>query len=146
MAKRLAAAALLVIAAQAASFAQASPTLDGTWLTADGSAKIRFEPCAAALCGRLVWLREPNDPETGQPILDKNNPNPAQRGRPLLGIPVITDIKAIERGEWRANAYNAEDSETYEVTLKLTSPNQLALRGCGLFGLICKRELWSRSQ
>ena len=143
---RLSPAASMLLVTVAASFAQSSPALEGIWLTADTTAKIRFEPCAGELCGRLVWLRDPNDPKTGKPILDKHNPDPAQRSRQLLGIAVFTDIKAIERGQWRARAYNAEDSKTYEVTLQVTSPTQLAVKGCGLVGLICKTELWTRSQ
>jgi uncharacterized protein (DUF2147 family) len=140
----LAIASALLIAAGAA-VAQTSTGLEGTWLTADGAAKIRFEPGTAVLRGRLVWLRDPYDPQTGRAIVDKNNPDAALRTRPLLGIPLITDITPIRQGEWRAHAYNAEDSGTYEVTLKLTAPNELALTGCGLAGLICKTERWTRS-
>jgi uncharacterized protein (DUF2147 family) len=137
--------ALALLIAAAAAAAQTSTRLEGTWLTADGTAKIRFETGSAALCGRIVWLRDPYDPQTGKEVVDKNNPDPALRTRRLLGIPLITDITPVRPGEWRANAYNAEDSETYEITLKLTAPNQLALRGCGLAGLICKTEYWIRS-
>jgi uncharacterized protein (DUF2147 family) len=140
----LAIAAALLVAA-GASGAQPTTGLEGTWLTADGAAKIRFERGAALLYGRLVWLRDPIDPQTGNDILDKNNPDPKLRTRRLLGILLFTDITPIRQGEWRARAYNAEDAGTYEVTLKLTAPNALALKGCGLAGLICKTEYWTRS-
>jgi hypothetical protein len=29
------------------------------------------------------------DPETGPSRIDKNNPDPAHRGRPLIGAPVL---------------------------------------------------------
>jgi len=124
--------------------AQTAMGLEGIWLTADGTAKIRFEPCPSELCGRLVWLRDANDPRTGRPVLDKHNPDPALRGRQLLGIPVITGVTPVHEGEWRATAYNAEDAGTYAVTLTLTAPNALALRGCGLVGLVCRTETWTR--
>ena len=137
---------LLMLATGLASLGQSMATLEGTWLTADGSSKIRFEPCAGALCGRLIWLRDPNDPATGRPIRDKNNPNPALRTRRLLGIAIFTDILPTEPGKWRAKAYNAEDSNIYDVTLKRIAPNQLGLTGCGLAGLICKTEVWTRTE
>jgi uncharacterized protein (DUF2147 family) len=137
---------LMLLATVGASFGQTFSGLQGTWLTADGSSKIRFEACAVAFCGRLVWLRDPNDAETGKPILDKNNPDPAQRTRRLLGITVFTEIEPTQPGEWRAKAYNAEDAAMYDVTLKLTPPDQLALTGCGLGGLICQTELWTRAK
>jgi uncharacterized protein (DUF2147 family) len=138
-------AGLMIGARVAAAFCQTSAGPEGTWLTADGSSKIRFETCGAASCGRLVWLRDPKDSDTGQPLLDKNNPDPAQRGRRLLGILVFTEIHLAQPGEWKAKAYNAEDSNQYDVTLTLMPPDQLALRGCGLGGLICRTELWTRS-
>ena len=71
---RLSALAGLIFVA-VSSFSEARGTgLLGTWLTQDGSSKIRFETCGAALCGRLVWLREPNDQQTGKPRIDQNNP------------------------------------------------------------------------
>jgi uncharacterized protein (DUF2147 family) len=148
---------LLVLAAALAAGAAASKNrclaqpapareLDGTWLTADGAAMIRFEACAPSRCGRLVWLRDPIDPETGAQLLDKNNPDPALRTRQLLGIALITDVTPVRQDEWQAKAYNAEDAGTYAVTLRLAAPDRLALRGCGLAGLICRTEFWSRAQ
>ena len=130
----------------AQSLAQTSRELEGTWLTADGTAMVRFEDCAPFRCGRLVWLRDPVDPQTGKALLDKNNPDPALRKRQLLGIVLITEVAPLRPGEWQAKAYNAEDAGTYAVTLRLTAPDRLALRGCGLAGLICRTEFWSRAQ
>jgi uncharacterized protein (DUF2147 family) len=128
------------------SLAQPAPQLEGTWLTADGAAMIRFEQCVPSRCGRLVWLRDPIDPETGAQLLDKNNPDPALRTRQLLGIALITDVTPVRQGEWQAKAYNAEDAGTYAVTLRLAAPDKLALKGCGLAGLICRTEYWSRAR
>jgi uncharacterized protein (DUF2147 family) len=137
--------ASMLLATVVASFAQIAPAPDGTWLTQDSTAKIRFEACAGTPCGRLVWLRDPIDPKTGEVILDKNNPDPALRARPLLGIALITDIQPLAQGAWRARAYNADDAGTYDITLTLVASDRLALKGCGLAGLICKTELWTKS-
>jgi Uncharacterized protein conserved in bacteria (DUF2147) len=43
----------------------------GVWLTQKGDAQVRVAPCGAALCGTIVWLKDPIDSETGRPITDK---------------------------------------------------------------------------
>src|SRR5689334_603293 len=37
----------------------AEPT--GTWLTEGGKSRVRIVRCGNALCGAIVWLKEPND-------------------------------------------------------------------------------------
>lgn len=124
----------------------------GVWLTDEGASKVQIEPCAATtgakdtLCGRLIWLREPNDAKTGAPLADKKNPDATLRSRPLLGLTLITSIKpAGDPDEWKARAYNAEDGKTYDVTLHLQEDGTLELEGCGLAGLICQGETWTRA-
>src|SRR2546425_398156 len=60
----------------------------GTWLTENGRSRIKIENCGGALCGNIVWLKEPNDPETGKPKLDKNNADAAKRSRALIGVQI----------------------------------------------------------
>ena len=54
----------------------------GTWLTQAGDAKVRIKSCGNALCGSIVWLRDPIDPNTGKPQVDDKNPDPARASRP----------------------------------------------------------------
>ena len=53
----------------------------GMWLTQGGNSRIRLADCGGALCGTIVWLKEPNDPDTGKPKTDKNNVDAAHRSR-----------------------------------------------------------------
>jgi hypothetical protein len=39
----------------------------GIWLTGDRKGKIEIVNCGGALCGNLIWLQEPFDPETNEP-------------------------------------------------------------------------------
>src|SRR5882724_5198126 len=55
----------------------------GTWLTEEGKATVRVAYCGGALCGTIVALKEPNDPQTGKPKIDKNNADGGMRGRPI---------------------------------------------------------------
>ena len=75
---RTAAAALLLATAalstgiSAITPARAADAL-GTWLTGDKDSQVRITNCGGAICGTLIWLKEPIDPATGQPKKDKNN-------------------------------------------------------------------------
>lgn len=120
--------------------------LAGTWMTEDGRSKIRFELCGSDTCGRIVWLKFTTDPNTGKPPTDKNNPNPALRSRPIIGMVVFSAIKPDGEGGFNAQAYNAEDSNTYDVTLRPKDPATLELEGCGLGGLICQTQTWKRAE
>src|SRR5438045_3969805 len=57
----------------------------GTWLTEGGKSRVRVADCGGALCGSIVWLKEPNNPETGQPKTDRFNPDQSKRSRPVIG-------------------------------------------------------------
>src|SRR6516225_501439 len=59
----------------------------GMWLTGDKKGKVRIVNCGGALCGTLVWVQEPLDPETNKPKTDRNNVEVSLRGRPLIGVP-----------------------------------------------------------
>jgi uncharacterized protein (DUF2147 family) len=117
--------------------------LEGVWLTADGSTRVRFEACSQAVCGHIVWLKEPVDPATGRPWLDGKNEDAGLRNRPLIGLPMITGVKPEGGGAWSASLYNPLDGKTYSGVLTRLSADRLQLRGCALV-VFCQDEVWSR--
>jgi len=118
----------------------------GTWLTQDGKAKIGIVNCGGALCGKIVALTEPNDPATGKPKTDVNNADAAKRTRPMLGIPIVIDMKPGGTADkWSGQVYNAEDGKTYSGSITLVNATTLNLQGCALGGLICKTQTWTRT-
>jgi uncharacterized protein (DUF2147 family) len=118
----------------------------GTWLTENGRSRIRIENCGGALCGNLVWLKEPNDPETGKPKLDKNNSEAGKRTRPLIGVPIVLNMQAAGSNKWSGQVYNAEDGKTYSGSITQLGPSAIRLEGCALGGLVCKAQTWNRTQ
>jgi uncharacterized protein (DUF2147 family) len=117
----------------------------GTWLTGDKKGKVRIVNCSGALCGSLVWLQEPIDPDTNQPKTDKHNVDAGKRGRPLLGVPIVLDMKPNGANTWQGQVYNAEDGNTYTGSFTLTGANSAELKGCIMGGLICKAQTWTRT-
>src|SRR5215204_2507115 len=110
----------------------------GTWLTENGRSRVNVADCGGALCGTIVWLREPNDPETGKPKTDKNNSDAAKRSRPLIGVQIVLGMKPAGADKWSGQVYNAEDGKTYSGNLTFSGGDALQLQGCALGGLVCK--------
>jgi uncharacterized protein (DUF2147 family) len=146
---RLVAAVALAVsglASIAASQARAAEPF-GTWLTEDKKAQIRIDNCGGALCGKIVWLKEPNDPETNKPKTDKNNKDASKQGRPLLGVPIVLGMRPSGNpNKWDGQVYNAEDGSTYSGSFTLTGANTADLKGCVMGGLICKTAAWTRTK
>jgi uncharacterized protein (DUF2147 family) len=117
----------------------------GTWLTEGGRSRVRVGPCGSALCGTVVWLKEPDDPDTGKPKVDKKNADASKRGRPLVGVAILLNAKPSGSNKWVGQVYNAEDGKTYDGTLTEVSPTSLKLEGCALAGFICKSQVWTRA-
>ena len=131
-----------------AALAVASPALaadpHGVWVTEPGSSRIRIADCGGALCGSIVWLKDPNDAETQKPKLDKFNADASKRSRPLMGVTIVIGMKPAGTDKWSGQVYNAEDGKTYSGSVTMQGANALKLEGCALGGLLCKAQTWSR--
>jgi uncharacterized protein (DUF2147 family) len=117
----------------------------GNWMTEDGKAKVAIASCGGSLCGNIVALTEPNDPATGKPKTDSNNPDAARRARPMVGVQIVIGMKPDSADKWKGQVYNAEDGKTYSGSITLVDAKRLTLQGCALGGLICKSQTWTRS-
>ena len=141
--------AAIIAAAIALAVISITPALAadplGTWLTGDKKGKVKIVNCGGALCGTLIWLQEPIDPETKQPKTDKHNVDAGKQGRPLLGIPIVLNMKPNGGEQWQGQVYNAEDGNTYSGSFTMTGANSAQLKGCVMGGLICKSQTWIRS-
>ena len=118
----------------------------GTWYTGDKDSQVRIANCNGALCGNLVWLKEPNDPATGRPKTDKNNADASKQSRPLIGVPIVLGMKPNGTpNQWSGNVYNASDGKTYSGSFTLMDANTAELKGCAL-AVFCKSQTWTRAK
>ena len=108
----------------------------GIWRVEDGKAMIRIVDCGGQYWGVVAWAKTPGT--------DSKNPDPALKTRSTLGMPVLLGMRAGGQGKWTGHIYNAEDGQTYEGHISLTSANALRVEGCVL-GIMCGGETWSRS-
>jgi uncharacterized protein (DUF2147 family) len=128
------AACLTSLAAATAAAAQDGPS--GTWLVKDRAAMVRVVDCGGEYWGVVAWEKTPG--------VDRNNPDPALRSRPTLGMPVLLGLRPDGPGTWSGRIYNAEDGQTYDSHIRLTSANALRVEGCVL-GFMCGGETWTRT-
>jgi uncharacterized protein (DUF2147 family) len=136
--------AALVAATIAASGPARAADPMGTWYTADKDSQVRIVNCGGALCGALIWLKEPNDPATGRPKTDKNNADATKQSRPLLGVQIVLGMKPSGADQWSGEVYNASDGKTYSGSFTMTGPNTAELKGC-VMAVICKSQTWTRA-
>ena len=138
--------AALVAATIAASGPARAADPMGTWYTADKDSEVRIVNCGGALCGALIWLKEPNDPATGRPKTDKNNADATKQSRPLLGVQIVLGMKPSSTpDQWSGEVYNASDGKTYSGSFTMTGPNTAELKGC-VMAVICKSQTWTRAK
>lgn len=98
---------------------------EGFWLREDGASKIQFSPCGAALCGTIVWLK-----------------NPASKAH--VGQKVFYDMVRADQNSWSGEAFNPEDGKTYSGKMVLAG-KKLRTSGCVFGGLICKTMVWVKA-
>ncbi len=117
--------------------ARAATSPVGEWLVEDGVGRIRIEECGKNLCGVVSVAKNPND-------TDHKNPDPALRKRPVVGVPILLDMKPGKANHWDGEIYNVENGRTYTAHAALKSPNTLRVEGCAFGGLFCGGQNWTR--
>jgi uncharacterized protein (DUF2147 family) len=86
----------------------------------------------AALCATIAKPKSSVDPQTGLPWTDKNNPDPAHRGRPLIGVPVLYGLVPDGPGRWSGRLYSIDNSNSYTGHLLEIDPRTIRVEGCAI--------------
>jgi uncharacterized protein (DUF2147 family) len=124
--RSLAVASLLFGAAAYAETAPAGPI--GTWRMANNKITVKVNYCGGQnLCAKIVAMAKPLNKQ-GKPKTDTDNPNPALRGRPIVGLEIISNMAPRGQNQWAGSIYNADDGYTYRSTVKLNG-NSLVVKG-----------------
>lgn len=128
------------------SFALDNPdAILGVWKTGEGNAMVKIYKNGNKYQGRVVWLKEPIDPETGKAKLDKNNADPAAKAKPVLGLINIWGFVPKEDNVWdEGNIYDPKNGNTYSSTIKLINSNSLEVRGYIGVSIIGRTDTWTR--
>ncbi|MGY6560570.1 MAG: DUF2147 domain-containing protein [Luteibaculaceae bacterium] len=119
----------------------------GVWEPGHGKAKVKIEKIGDKYYGKLVWLKEPNDPDTGKPKTDKNNPDESMRDVPLRGYRILKDFTYKGNGEWaEGTIYDPENGSLYSCEIKMKDDNTLDIRGFIGVKTFGRSDTWKRLQ
>ena len=108
----------------------------GIWLMGK-QVGVQVFDCGTAVCGRVVFLSAPLDPQ-GLLKRDTLNPDPALRQRQVCGPTIIWNLRALNSTQWGGGwFYNPEDGKTYRISMELKSPDMIVAHiylGLPIFG------------
>jgi uncharacterized protein (DUF2147 family) len=110
----------MVVLAASAGAANAAAPITGKWYTDGKDSIIEIAPCGTAMCGRVAKILKPRP---GGPAVDANNPDPALRTRPILGLPILSAGKV------------------YRSTVALLKTGDLRVKGC--WGPFCRTVMFT---
>ena len=129
--------------------AQKADDILGVWLNADKDAHIEIYQQDGKFFGKIVWMLNPNDPETGQPKTDNLNPDESLQSRPRMGLILLKDF-VFDDDEWEdGTIYDPKSGKTYSCYMEfedLKDLNKLKIRGYIGVSLIGKTTYWTRVQ
>lgn len=119
--------------------------LVGVWEPSNGKARVKVDKLGDKYYGRIVWLKEPNDPQTGEPKTDKNNPDESLRSTPLRGYRMLKDFVYKGDGVWEEGTiYDPENGNNYNCIIKLKDENTLDIRGFIGIQTFGRTDEWKR--
>ena len=108
----------------------------GTWLVPKGDAKIGIFKCGKKYCGKITWLKKPDD-------VDDKNPDPKKRKDKLLGRIIMWGF-VYSDGEWEGGRiYDPESGDTYKCKMWLEG-GALNVKGYIGVSLLGRAETWKR--
>ena len=135
--------ALVLGVAGGASAQTMSPL--GVWTNSEKKSTFEIYKCGELLCGKIMSLTAPNDPATGKPVTDAQNPDPKLKNRPLLGLVFMQGFKYDDENKWDdGKIYDPESGKTYSCYMKMASANAMEVKGYIGFSLIGKSQTWTR--
>jgi uncharacterized protein (DUF2147 family) len=124
-----------ILASVSGTALAADPSVIGDWLVKDGYAHIRIDNCGGKMWGIVVWEKTPGN--------DVENPDPAKKARPTLGMPVLLGLVPKDPNTWQGEIYNSNNGKMYGASISLADENTLDLEGCLVWPL-CQTQKWTR--
>jgi uncharacterized protein (DUF2147 family) len=138
-------AATIILAGAAPRDVWAQPDVIGRWVPAEQDSIIELYQCGDEMCGRILTLDEPLD-DSGKAKVDRNNRDESLRGRPILGMDLLTGFSSKKAGTFRGGRiYNPRDGKLYKAILTLLDDGTLKIRGYIGVPSLGQTQVWTRS-
>jgi uncharacterized protein (DUF2147 family) len=125
----------------------AADKINGIWLNAAATAKIQiYKTTSGHYAGKICWIKEPIDPETGKPKVDKRNPDKSKQTTPLLDLVILKAFSydRESKGWQHGTIYDPKNGKDYSCKMELADDNSLKVRGYLGISLLGRTETWKR--
>jgi uncharacterized protein (DUF2147 family) len=120
------------------AIAAQAPSADvaGVWIDHTGQGAVEIAPCGNPggnrLCGRVVWLRNPD--------------HRSKTGKRICGAQVLGDLRKEGRNLWDSGwIFNPEDEERFSASLQLANADTLMVTGYLGIKLLGETFTWKRA-
>lgn len=125
------------------SFAQ-KDQIEGIWYNGEKTSKIEiYQGKDGSFYGKIFWLKEPTDKDTGKPRTDKENPDEKIRSTPLQGLLIM---KGFKKNPSAKDEY--KDGTIYDPKKGKTYCGKISYKGktLDLRGYICSLPFLGRTE
>jgi uncharacterized protein (DUF2147 family) len=131
---------LLLYVPQGTFAAEQEDEILGIWKTEKKDAMIEVTRCGENICGDVVWIQEDGSAK------DTKNPDPGMRGRPILGLRIMSDFKYAGQNRWKGHLYDPDNGKTYKGEIRLSGHDRLSLRGYVGTPVFGRTSVWTRAE
>jgi uncharacterized protein (DUF2147 family) len=119
----------------------------GVWKNGEGTGIVQiYKTKSGHYAGKIIWLKEPIDPDTGNPKLDKRNPDESKRSTPTLGLVNLKGFKYnAEDKVWEnGTIYDPKNGQEYSCKISMENNSTINVRGYIGISLIGRTDTWTR--
>jgi uncharacterized protein (DUF2147 family) len=138
---------LMVAIAFGAKAQKNADDIVGVWKNGEGTGIVQlYKTKSGHYAGKIIWLKEPIDPDTGKPKLDKRNPDAKLRSVPTLGLINLKGFKFnAEDKVWEdGTIYDPKNGQEYSCKITMENNNTINVRGFIGISLIGRTDTWTR--
>jgi uncharacterized protein (DUF2147 family) len=113
--------------------AQGQPAdVAGVWIDHTGQGAVEIAPCGNRLCGRVVWLKNPD--------------HKSRTGKRICGAQILGDLRREGAKAWGDGwIYNPEDEERFSAAIELAGANTLKVTGYLGIRFVGETFTWTRA-
>jgi uncharacterized protein (DUF2147 family) len=120
----------------------------GVWLNEDKDAHVEIYKEGNKYFGKIIWLKNPIDDETGKPKLDNKNEDESLQSRPVMGLLLLKDFVFDGDDEWEdGEIYDPKSGKTYSCYMEFPdedNKNNLKIRGFIGISLLGRTTYWTK--
>jgi uncharacterized protein (DUF2147 family) len=121
--------------------------IKGIWWNPEFTIRAEIYEKDGKFHGRIVWLKDDQNPDGSKPRTDINNPNKKLAGRRLIGATILTNLHWNEaQKEWHnGEIYDPKTGSTYGCYAYMLNDNKVYLKAY-VWGMpfLGKGTIWTR--